>query len=205
MPIRRLISLLLPGRVRRLELAEWRARDFAAPSPPHIKRAVLLRAGMAEGTWVETGTYVGDTTAILAKQARQVYSIEPAPALFSRAQQRFAKYKNVEIIRGTSEAVFPVLLPKLSGDVSFWLDGHYSAGETFKGGQDTPIRQELDAIAAILPHLGRVVILVDDVRCFDPSLPEFSDYPSRDWLVEWAGRLNLRWHIEYDIFIVSKD
>jgi hypothetical protein len=70
---------------------------------------------------------------------------------------------------------------------------------------DTPIRQELDAIAAILPHLGRVVILVDDVRCFDPSLPEFSDYPSRDWLVEWAGRLNLRCHIEHDIFIVSKD
>ena len=160
---------------------------------------------MAEGTWVETGTYVGDTTAILAKQARQVYSIEPAPALSSRAQQRFAKYKNVEIIRGTSEAVFPVLLPKLSGDVSFWLDGHYSAGETFKGGQDTPIRQELDAIAAILPQLGRVVILVDDVRCFDPSLPEFSDYPSRDWLVEWAGRLNLKWHIEHDIFILRKD
>jgi hypothetical protein len=201
MPIRRLINNLFPARIRWIELAEWKTRNYAAPSPPHIKREVLLRAGIVEGTWVETGTYHGDTTAILAKKAKQVYSIEPEPTLFTRAQHRFAQSKNVDVIRGTSEQVFPALMLRLSGDVSFWLDGHYSAGVTYKGEKDTPIKEELQVIAAALPRLSKVAILVDDIRCFDPSLPDYSEYPSRSWLVDWAEGLNLKWYIEHDIFI----
>ena len=201
MLIRRIINKIFPGRVRRLELADWKARGFAAPSPPHIKRVTLLRNGTPGCTWVETGTYFGDTTAILAKHAKYVYSIEPEPELHARARLRFTKTKNVEIIHGTSELVFPGLLAKLSGDVSFWLDGHYSAGVTFKGEKDTPIKEELAAISAALPRLGRVTILIDDVRCFDPSHPEFSEYPARGWLVGWAQSQNLKWHIEHDIFV----
>lgn len=200
MRIGHLINYLLPGRVRRMEMATWKARGYAAPSPPHIKRTVLLRLGLPEAVWVETGTYVGDTTAFLAEQAKQVYSIEPGPDLYEQARRRFARTKNVEVIFGTSEQVLPELLERLSGDVSFWLDGHYSAGLTFQGEKDTPIKEELAAIAKALPRLGKVVILVDDVRCFDPADPVFAGYPTRDWLVQWACSQGLRWHIEHDIF-----
>ena len=203
--MRRLIHTLFPSRVRDSELREWKARNYAAPSPPHIKRSVLLRVGIPAGTWVETGTYLGETTAFLAGQARQVYSIEPEAALHARAQALFAGRNNVEIIRGTSEDVFPELMPRLSGDVSFWLDGHYSAGMTFKGDKDTPIKEELAAIAQALPRLGRVAVMVDDVRCFEPTCPDFSHYPPRSYLVEWADRLGLGWHIEHDIFVARRD
>jgi hypothetical protein len=93
------------------------------------------------------------------------------------------------------------LLPTLTGDVNFWLDGHYSAGVTFQGDSDTPITQELATIATCLPGFRRVSVLVDDLRCFDPTLPDLADYPSRSFLVDWANGLGLAWHIEHDIFI----
>lgn len=183
---------------------EWEARDFAAPSPHFIKQTVLLRNGLENATWVETGTYMGATTSVLSTMARMVYSIEPEPTLYARAVQRFQQTANIKLLNGTSEDVFPSLLPTLEGPVCFWLDGHYSAGNTFKGPKDTPIVDELNQIEAQLPRFGATVVMVDDIRCFDPSNPEYASYPSVDFLIDWARRLRLDWHIEHDIFIARK-
>src|SRR4051812_32110192 len=45
---------------------DWADREFAAPSPHFVKRKVLLRNGLPRATWVETGTYMGEMTSILA-------------------------------------------------------------------------------------------------------------------------------------------
>src|SRR6266851_544957 len=160
------------------------------------KQKVLLRNGLRDATWVETGTFMGDTTSVLSRVARMVYSIEPEPALFSKAEQKFRNTSNVKIIKGLSEDVFPKLLPTISGNVCFWLDGHYSAGITFKGPQETPILDELAAVGRYIAQMNKIVVLVDDVRCFDPSNPEFSAYPPVDVLVDWARKYNLTWYIE---------
>ena len=196
-PLHRLRQWLMAAR-------EWRQRRYAAPSPGYVKLQVLLRNGVADATWVETGTYLGDTTAFLSRHARQVYSIEPAPALFEQAQRRFRRTPHVHILAGTSEQQLPQLLPTLSGDVNFWLDGHYSAGMTYQGSVDTPIVSELGCIESHLARYRNVVVLVDDVRCFDPSIAEFAQYPPVDFLVDWARRNRCRWHIEHDIFVARK-
>ena len=180
---------------------DWAQRNFSAPSPHFIKQAVLLRNGLDHATWIETGTYLGDTTRVLSGVAKMVYSIEPEPSLFAKAEASFSTTGNVKIINGLSEAVFPELLPTLSGDLCFWLDGHYSAGETHKGPQDTPIADELAVIADNLNRMDRVVVMVDDVRCFNPRIPDFSTYPSINFLVDWANEHALSWHIEHDIFV----
>ena len=167
------------------------------------KQKVLLRNGLRDATWVESGTFMGDTTSVLSRVAKMVYSIEPEPALFSKAEQKFRNTSNVKIIKGLSEDIFPKLLPTISGNVCFWLDGHYSAGITFKGPQETPILDELAAIGRHIAKMSKIVVMVDDVRCFDPSNPEFSAYPPVDVLVDWARKLNLTWHIEHDIFIAK--
>jgi len=182
---------------------DWADREFAAPSPHFVKQRVLLRNGLRDATWVETGTYMGDTTSVLSKVAKMVYSIEPGPTLFSKAEQRFSNTSNVKIMRGLSEDVFPKLLPTIGGDVCFWLDGHYSAGVTFKGPQDTPILDELTVIGRHITQMSKMVVMVDDVRCFDPTNPEYSAYPPVDVLVDWARKHNLTWHIEHDIFIAK--
>lgn len=183
------------------DYANWKQRQYAAPSPHHIKQACLLRNGLPNATWVETGTYLGHTTRLLAGHARQVYSIEPEPSLYARARDALRKLGNVEILNGPSEEVLPALLPRIQGDVNFWLDGHYSAGPTFKGSMDTPILAELQCIRENMARFGRICVLVDDIRCFDPGRPEYASYPPLDALVDWARGLGLSWHIEHDIFV----
>ena len=133
-----------------------------------------------------------------------MYSIEPMPELAQAAVERFHDQANVTILQGLSEDCLPELLASVQGPVSFWLDGHFSAGNTFQGPSDTPIRAELAAIEPNLSRWETVTVLVDDVRCFDPSNPHFADDPTRGWLVDWADRHGLKWIFEHDIFIARK-
>jgi hypothetical protein len=182
---------------------DWHKRLFAAPSPNFVKHACLVRNGLPNAVWIETGTYLGQTTHVLSKFASKVYSIEPEPTLFANAKKYFRNHKNVELLNGTSEEIFPNLLAKINGDINFWLDGHYSEGITFQGQQDTPILDELKSISANLSRFHRVCVLVDDVRCFNPSQAAYSTYPAIDVLVDWARSHKLQWHIEHDIFVAK--
>ena len=79
--------------------------------------------------------------------------------------------------------------------VLFWLDGHYSGGDTAKGELDTPVSVELDSILES-PVKGHV-ILIDDARCFDAT----HDCPHLDILLETVRRKNT-YHIEVSADII---
>lgn len=49
-----------------------------------------------------------------------------------------------------------------------------------------------------------MLILIDDVRCCLPQNLDYPDYPSIDFLVDWARRMRLQWRIGHDIFIMQK-
>jgi len=178
-------------------------RSFSSPSPLFIKQKIILRNGFLNATWVESGTYLGQTTKELSKYGKFIYSIEPEPILYSNAADYFKLNPNVKLFIRLSEEVFPSLLPKLFGDINFWLDGHYSAGITFKGPQETPILEELAHISLNLKHFQNVCVMIDDVRCFNSKLEEYSTYPSINVLVDWAEKNRFSWHIEHDIFVAK--
>jgi len=180
---------------------DWHKRGYDAPSPAVVKHAVLRRHNIDGATWIETGTAKGDSTAVIAEFAPRVVTIEPQADFHKAAQERFRDTPVVDARHGTSETVFPELLAELQGDVCFWLDGHYSGSITFQAESDTPIVLEMQTIEAHMPHLGRVAVLIDDIRCFDPSLPDYKDYPPLDDVVDWARRCGLKWSIEQDIFV----
>jgi hypothetical protein len=188
---------------RYLDLRSWKKRAFDVPSPTLVKWAFLQKFGNCD-VWIETGTYMGDTTNFLAKNSNFVYSIEPEMNLAELAKKRFKKNTKIEIIHGTSENEFEKLLSKLNGEVSIWLDGHYSAGNTFMGEQETPIRQELNAIEKLLDRFKTINVFIDDFRCFDPENSEFKEYPSKEFLVNWAEKCNLKWTVKHDIFYAFK-
>ena len=183
---------------------KWRKSNFLGNSPQFIKEIVFEKYGVANAPWVETGTYMGKTTNFLRERYPHVHTIEPEIKLYNAALKRF-NGKNVTLYNDVSENVFPKLLKSLSGDVNFWLDGHYSGGITFKGKKNCPVEDELNAIEVNLINFSKITILIDDVRCFLSENSEYSDYPSIDYLVDWARRLNMRWRIENDIFIIQKD
>ena len=76
-------------------------------------------------------------------------------------------------------------------------------GITFKGKRDTPIIQELAAISDNFSRFDKVCVLIDDVRCFNPQIDEYSTYPPIDTLIVWAKKHQLKWHIEHDIFVAK--
>jgi hypothetical protein len=190
---------------RYMELQAWEQKDFSAPSPPFVKRMCLSRNAIPGSTFIESGTFLGETTKFLGDRYPKVISIEPEPKLFENARRLFDSYANVEIINGTSETVFPILIPQLHGDVSFWLDGHNSDGITHKDLTDTPIACELRVIEENLSNFEKISVCIDDVRCFISLLKEFEDYPDLTYLISWAERNSLQWHIEHDIFVATNN
>ena len=189
-----------------MSLLSWLRRGFQSPSPQFIKYFVLQKWG-GKQTWIETGTYLGDTTAFLANISRMVYSIEASEYFATKASEKFAARHNVEIVKGLSEEKLPALLNSLNAleksDISFWLDGHYSGGDTFHGLLDTPISKELATIAQHIESFSSVTVLVDDVRCFNPIISDFAHYPDLEFLVKFAIGNDLYWTIEHDIFIAT--
>jgi len=171
-----------------------------APAPWVVKRAVIRRNALHGGTFVETGTYMGDTAAYAARFSSRVITLEPFKKLYDEAIVRFQRTPAVELINEASEQAFPALLRTLSGDVTFWLDAHYSGEGTFIGQHVSPIEIELDSILPHLHRLARCVIMVDDLRGFGLS----PGYPDPEVLVQWAVTNGLKWHIEHDIMVIAK-
>ena len=193
-----------------LRALDWVRAGAPVPAPWAVKMKVLERYMIPEATWVETGTYLGATTEFLAERSPKVISLEPAPTLFQAAAEKFALSDRITILNKTSEAGFLETFDLIqSGEVCFWLDGHYSGGTTFAGPQDTPIVHELELITGKLKDgtLTRVAVFIDDAREFATLNRErvgkqgATGYPPLRFLVDWAEELDLAWVIEHDIFI----
>ena len=192
---RPLRNFLDRGRDRRA-VAEWRKAGSVIPPPHAFKQAVLRQYARRYrlAILVETGTYQGEMVHSMSYAFRRVYSIELSDDLFERARSRFSSQAHIELIHGDSAQMLPSVLNRLTEPALFWLDGHYSGGETARSAEDTPILAELDQIltAAEIGH----VIVIDDARCFgaDPA------YPTLETLKEFvrARRPSCRYEVSGD-------
>lgn len=106
----------------------------------------------------------------------RIYSIELDEKLHVNAKERFRSAKHVELIHGNSAKALGGVIAKINQPALFWLDGHYSGGETARGDNDTPIYEELAHILGTREQ--RHVILIDDARCFGSE----AGYPSLEQL-----------------------
>jgi len=145
----------------------WIRMGRPVPPPSSVKRRMLSSLITAFGAelFIETGTYLGDTVEALKDRVRVVHSIELGDDLFYKAKQRFAGCPKVRLWHGDSGDVLPAVLGSVDARCLFWLDGHYSAGATARGVEDTPVLRELGHIfAASLPPW---LIAIDDARLFN--------------------------------------
>ena len=179
----------------------WKFRNFNPPSPQHVKIKILLSHSLDNAFWIETGTYLGDTTLSLSRIAKNIVSIEPQSELSKFAEKRLKRHKNIKVVNSTSEESIAGILDSVRGPVCFWLDGHHSGDITHKGSAISPILQELAAISAYANKDNPIVVFIDDFRLFVSSTS--SGYPSHLTLVEWALENNLNWTVEHDIFIAK--
>ncbi len=161
--------------VSRVRTPSWRRAGCPAPAPPHVKQRLVLEQvkSFRPSTFVETGTYRGDTIAVVRKHVARSVSIELDETLCALARRRFRRHSDVEILWGDSGTLMASVVEGLVEPAAFWLDGHYSGGVTADRGGDAPILSELEAVlASPTSHL----ILIDDARLFDGT----NGYPTLD-------------------------
>ena len=151
----------------------WKLSGRPAPPPHSAKQKVVkeFQKRFKLTTFVETGTYLGDMVNVAKGRFSRVYSIELSSELAANAQRRFATDKNVTILAGDSSELLPSILAEINTPCLFWLDGHFSGGNTARGNSDYPILGELTHIAG--HSISGHVILIDDARLFtgEESVP----------------------------------
>lgn len=168
----------------RVAVQDWILNGCPAPAPHAVKMALILTLTQSapRTMFVETGTYEGVTTRFMAEKFAQVKTIEVAELYFNRAQKSLSRFPNVEQFLGDSADVLKTLVPTLTEPAVFWLDGHFSGGETGQGRRDTPLIEELVAIynAPVKHH-----VLIDDIR-----LCGTGGYPRREFLQEFIALIS---------------
>jgi hypothetical protein len=165
------------------KLAKWEQQGKPVPPPEALKRQIVhfYQKEFNAKILVETGTYYGDMIWSQRKVFDTLYSIELSETLHKKAIKRFKKEPNIYLFHGDSGNVLPEILKKLDQPAIFWLDGHYSGGETARGEKDCPIIAELTHIfSSKFNH----ILLIDDARCF-VNEGDLIDYPTIDYLKEF--------------------
>jgi hypothetical protein len=132
---------------------------------------------------IETGTFEGEMARKCRRAFREIITIELSPELARRATGRLAPYRNVRVETGDSARLLPGILAALREPAVFWLDGHYSGGETARGQRETPLLEELESISS--HPIRNHAILIDDARLLGTG-----DYPTWDRLREILARIH---------------
>lgn len=143
-----------------------------------IDVAAELRDRLGLQRAVETGTFEGRGTRLLAREFPKVVSIELSESLYLAAKANLADLRNVQLMQGNSgeqlRAVAEEGIPTL-----YWLDGHWCARDNgLPAGieHQCPVLDEISAISGAHPS---DCVFIDDAVYFAASPPP--PYRATQW------------------------
>lgn len=128
----------------------------------------MLQQIFKVSNFIETGTFLGNTTLNAAKQFKKVYTVELSKELYENTKIKFKHFSNINTYNGHSDVCLDQIIPQLKfpNDSIIYLDAHYSGGCTVHNGENTPILKELQIIKK---HHIKPLIIIDDIRFFHPQ------------------------------------
>ena len=124
---------------------------------------VFLAGRFGISNFVETGTYRGQTARFASAHFQRVVTIEGAESIYRVTKQKLSNSSNIECLCGDSRIHLAKIMPDLLGSTLFWLDAHWSGGETFGEHAECPLMEEL---AAIYQGSSAPFTIIDDARFF---------------------------------------
>lgn len=96
---------------------------------------------------IETGTYLGDSTRLLATIFREVHTIELSPKYHSLAQENLKDVSGIRFYLGDSGLWVEKILQTIQEPVVVFLDAHWAGGDTACGAEEVPLLRELQSLA----------------------------------------------------------
>jgi hypothetical protein len=119
--------------------------------------------------FIETGTSYGTTIFGVEPFFEKLHTIEISEKYYNYTKNRYRGNK-INFILGDSIDIFSKLLPTINDKTIFFLDGHYSSGDTGRGVKDVPLIEEIIQINNLYKNEG--IIIIDDVRLFGTNITE---------------------------------
>jgi hypothetical protein len=116
--------------------------------------------------FIETGSYIGlGIDLALQSGFEEIYSIELTEHYYNSCQEKFKGDDRIHLILGDSYFELEKLLNRFPEEpFTYWLDGHYSGGDTGIGIKESPLLKELEVILA--RKVPGELIYVDDMRLY---------------------------------------
>lgn len=114
-------------------------------------------------TFIETGSYIGETINNMLPYFENLITVEVSKKYHNIVKNKFKDNQNVKCVYGDSALILENILPEKKELTIFWLDGHYSSGDTGRGINDCPLIEELKIIDK---HFTKTIIIIDDYRMF---------------------------------------
>ena len=138
----------------------------ALSQPKYINKSILAAIIGIENKkkyFVETGTYIVQSTYNIHKLFKKVYTCEASKDLYEAAKQLFilTKSDDIEIYSGDSRLFLKSLSSKICNNSIFFLDAHYSKGITSRKYGTCPL---IDELKIIFDKCSEGIIVVDDLR-----------------------------------------
>lgn len=113
--------------------------------------------------FIETGTFNGGTCSWASEHFKKVITIENSKVIHERTSKKYKDLTNIEFLFGHSLEHLKDIVEQLSEPSIFWLDAHWSGGETYGINDECPLIEELKIInSSKINH----IILIDDARMF---------------------------------------
>jgi hypothetical protein len=113
--------------------------------------------------FIETGTLNGDTIFAMEPYFNHLFTVEISESYFHKTRAKYQGNK-IEFLHGDSAQLFKELLPLIVEPCIFFLDGHYSSGDTGRGEKDCPLIEEITHIQNL--YRSNAIIIIDDFRLF---------------------------------------
>ncbi len=192
---------IIPVDELRVLVYEWERFKGPFALPHALKQKTILSYQKKNNCdiLIETGTFRGDMIQAQLTNFKEIYSIELNPVFWKKAIDKFRNSPQVKLLQGDSGEVMHTLIPTIKSPALFWLDGHYSGGDTAKGNLECPIYEELHAIfTSEIYH----TILIDDARYFIGK----RDYPTIDELKAFIKKHNKNYTLSVveDIIVLEQ-
>lgn len=119
--------------------------------------------------FIETGTYLGDGINNVKNDFREVHSIELNEIFYNNALVKFKDEPNVLLHLGDSAEVMDKIIYDINEPILFYLDAHFSGGETAYGKEadnGCPLLRELSALSK---RKYNDIVIIDDMRLMNKA------------------------------------
>ena len=119
--------------------------------------------GLGVKIFIETGTYKAQTSVWASKRFDIVYTVEASEKLYNEAVEEYGNIRNIKFMHGISKESLREIIDEIDTQAVFWLDAHWSGGETFGSDDEWPL---LDELGLITKNEIKHYLLIDDARLF---------------------------------------